>query len=223
MPSTPAPGRPLAVRDGLTVPYVTLWSGERHISLTDLWLHNGGLRYANEGPWDRDARRGLRERWEGGYGDGEPLWRSVHSERQRTAMEHLLCQVCAHPADRTNKGTLFLVPGSATASHLEETRTSQPPLCLPHALIARTQCPRLRRSHTALRARKTSLWGLHGIAYVTRPRPAHRPTNSLAVDQTCSVAYGTPELTYVLGSQLIRELRRVTVVDLDEEAARLGI
>ncbi|MFK8844940.1 hypothetical protein [Streptomyces sp. Ac-502] len=46
---TPRPQRPLAVRDGRTVPYITLWSGERHTSLVHLLLDTGGLRYSDEG------------------------------------------------------------------------------------------------------------------------------------------------------------------------------
>ncbi|WP_158812900.1 hypothetical protein [Streptomyces rimosus] len=220
MDTTPTPaGRPLAVWKGLTVSYVTPWAGERNISRDHLLLDNGGLRYSDEHSEDRDPRGGLWERWDGTYGDGAPQFGPFNSERQHTAMEHLLCQVCARPADRTTKGYLFLEPGRATVSKLEGSRTVQPPLCLPCALIARAQCPRLR-NYVALRARKPSVWGLYGTAYVSCPRLAQRPTSSLAVDRECSVAYGTPELPYVLGNQLVREYRRVTIVNLDEEAAR---
>ncbi|MFK8844941.1 hypothetical protein [Streptomyces sp. Ac-502] len=40
------------------------------------------------------------------------------------------------------------------------------------------------------------------------------------MDTLGQIAYGTPELPYVLGHQLVREFRRVTIVDLDQEAAQ---
>ncbi len=216
--------RPLAIRRGLFVPYVTAWSGEREVSRAQLLLDTGGLRYRSEHSEDRDCLGGLWERWTGDYGDGAPLWRAVNSERQRTAMEHLRCQVCAGPASRTSKGVLFLEGGrtSAAAARLEEGTVAQPPLCLPCAPVARRQRPHLRRRCIALRAKKYPVWGVLGAVYTARRPLGPRPTDQLVLDAEVPVAYGTPALRYVLASQLLRELRRVMVVDLDAELKAAG-
>ncbi|MFH8980343.1 hypothetical protein [Streptomyces varsoviensis] len=43
------------------------------------------------------------------------------------------------------------------------------------------------------------------------------------LDTEAPVAYGTPAPRYVLAGQLLRELRRVTVVDLDAELRAAGL
>ncbi|RSO26421.1 hypothetical protein DMH15_29555 [Streptomyces sp. WAC 06725] len=222
MHTTSAPGRPLAVWGGLTVPYVTAWSGERDVSPAGLVIADGRLRYQVEGPEDRDRRGGLWERWTGDYGDGAPCWGKVAPERHRTAMEHLLCQICAHPASRTKLGYLFLARVRATVGELERRIIGEPPLCLGCAVTAREQCPQLRRAYTAMRVRKCAPWGMGGTAYV--PRPGHQSDpRPVVADATVQLAYGHPTLRYVLGKQLLRELRRVTIVDLDKEVAGLAI
>lgn len=211
------PFRPL-VWDGRTVPYITRWSGEANVSLPDLLLFREGLRYKEEFAEDRDRYRGLWERMAGCYGDGEPQWRKVNSERQRTAMEHLLCQVCAGPASRTSRGVLFLERGRVSAAaDLEENQTAQPPLCLPCAQEAREQCPRLTRHCIALRARKVPAWGVFATSYVPRQPGMPLPTGALAFSEEVHVQYGTRDLPFVVAGQLLRTLRRVTLVDLDEE------
>ncbi|MFE7116543.1 hypothetical protein ACFU99_14140 [Streptomyces sp. NPDC057654] len=220
-----AVSRPLAVRQGLVVLYVTAWSREREVSRADLLLDAGGLRYRTEHTEDRDQRGGLWERWRGGYGDGDPLWRAVNSERQRIAMEHLRCQVCGGRASHTGKGVLFLEGGrmTAAAARLEEGTVAQPPLCLPCAPVARRQCPHLRRHCIALRAKKYPVWGVLGAVYAARHPRGPRPTDQLVLEHEVPVAYGTSALRYVLASQLLRELRRVTVVDLDAELRAAGL
>lgn len=213
------PSRPLLTRKGLTVPYITAWSGEREISRSSLLLDMGGLRYREDHEEDRDRLGGLWERWTGDYGDGEPQWRAVNSERHRTAMENLRCQVCCGPASQTGKGWLFLDRGPATAATLERTISAQPPLCLGCAPVARDRCPNLRNRCVAFRAKKCPVWGVLGTAFVARPRLARRPTDQLEVEKVVRVPYGTRELRYVLASQLLREMRRVTVIDLDVELA----
>jgi hypothetical protein len=207
---------------GRTVPYITRWSEERDVSLPDLLLHRDGLRYKEEFNEDRDAYRGLWERTAGGYGDGEPEWVKVTSERQRTCMEHLLCQVCAGPASRTRQGVLFLERGRGrgeSAADIEDTRTAKPPLCLRCARKAREECPQLRHRCVALRARKTPAWGVFGTAYVPRRRGV-LPTDQLVFSEEAHVPYGTRDLPFVVAGQLLRELRRVTIVNLDEELRR---
>lgn len=203
---------------GRTVPYITRWSGETDVTLPDLMLRPNGLGYVQEFTEDRDRYRGLWERMAGCYGDGEPRWRMISSERQRTAMEHLLCQVCTRPASRTSKGVLFLEQGRVRATaDLEENRTGQPPLCLPCAQQAREQCPRLTRHCIALRARKVPLWGVYGTVYAPRHRGMPPPTRALTFSHEEYVQYGTKWVPYVVAGQLLRTLRRVVQVDLDEE------
>ncbi|MFJ6212156.1 hypothetical protein ACIQGZ_02290 [Streptomyces sp. NPDC092296] len=159
----------------------------------------------------------LWERLSQAVGAGRPVYRVMHPDRQRRAMLELLCQICGGPASRTSRGWLFLAnrtgPELAAAGGAEEMLTAQPPLCLPCAGIAVRQCPSLTGRHTAVRSRKPSLWGVWGSVY----RPGGRVLEE--VGEGASLPYGHPGTRWLLASQLIRELRRATPVDLTTELA----
>ncbi|MFE7302794.1 hypothetical protein [Streptomyces sp. NPDC057579] len=225
--TTPVPPtayrRPLVEwRGRRPVPYITAWSGEVDVSINDLRYGARGLIYANELPSDRDQRGGLWERWVDDYGTGEPAWRNVHSERQRTCMEQMWCQVCARPASRTHKGYLFLAGGPATLGDMEGTPNGQPPLCLECAPTARKLCPHLRES-VAFRARKAPVWGVLGSLIALERSRLNPEAVRLRRSVPEFVKDGSRERPFVLGSQLLREMRRVTVVDLDAELAAAGL
>ncbi|MEU4970021.1 hypothetical protein [Streptomyces smyrnaeus] len=212
-------------RDGRTVPYITRWDSEQNISAQQLFLSSERLSYIEEDAEDRDRSGVLYERTSGDYGTGNPEWRQIHPLRQRHAMTDLLCQVCAQPPSRTKKGWLFLIPGRATPTALatlEGQPTTHPPLCRPCAKTALEQCPRLKHV-IAVRARKCPLWGVLGVVHLPASPGMHHPATR-RLDAT-TVQYGTRTpgglLTtrFILASQLLRQLHRVTVVDLDAELA----
>jgi hypothetical protein len=202
------------VQNSRPIPYVTSWTGESSASKKQLRLGPRGLYYADEVPGDRDAQGVLWARTAGAPGEGRPKFKQVHSLRQREAMLHLRCQVCAGPASRTRAGVLFLdTQPAADAAEVEDTLIAQPPLCLPCAALALRYCPSLGRGHVALRARKPSLYGVFGAAYL--------PTRKglVAEPEPMTLAYGTPAVRHVVAAQLLRQLRRVTFVDLGAELA----
>ncbi|RKN09114.1 hypothetical protein D7319_14270 [Streptomyces radicis] len=150
---------------------------------------------------------------------GKPRWREVHPGRQRETMMYLRCQVCAGPASRTELGCLFLHTrpphGTVEPGWPEGVLTTQPPVCLEHAVMASRQCPHLTDAgYVALRAKRPRLYGVFGHAYTfdrRRGRVRHVPSDG-------ALPYGHPAARWYLASQLVRELRDVTVVDLDTEA-----
>ncbi|ORT61931.1 hypothetical protein [Streptomyces sp. CB03238] len=212
------------------VPYITARHGEEADSLSNLSLRPGGkgLFYLNEGPGDRDERGVLWARCsQSRYGNeitGRPRWRDVHPSRQRECMEDLRCQVCVQQPSRTAQGYLFLAtqqddrPTDSWEGHL----TAQPPLCLEHAKAAVEQCGHLvRAGAVALRVRVPRLYGVIGVLY--RTGSDGRPeTVEFDGESACTpLPYRNRRLTpWFLASQLVRELRGVTVVDLEEEADR---
>lgn len=213
------------------IPYITARRGEDPDSAAMLGLRpgGGGLCYLDEGPRDRDDQGVLWARCsqtrEDGWPVGPPRWGAVHPSRQRETMSGLRCQVCVvQPASRTASGYLFLAPrpeGSVGADWAEGARTWQPPLCLECAALAVKQCGHLARvGAAALRVRVPRLYGVIGTLYTTGPgmRPVPVKVSDEAEDRPLS--YKERLLRpWFLASQLVRELRGVTVVDLEQEVA----
>ncbi|WP_078971080.1 hypothetical protein [Streptomyces chattanoogensis] len=211
------------------VPYITTRVGEEPASAATLGVRpgpNGGLYYADEGPRDRDARGVLWARCSqsrlGNTLHGKPRWRDVHPARQRECMEKLLCQGCVQQASRTSLGYLFLAsppPDTTSNDWVEGYRTAQPPLCLEHAVIATEQCGHLlREGVVALRSRVPRLYGVLGMYYQSRGLQAPEPVKPDAEDDVPPLSYRDRRLIpWILASQLVRELRGVTIVNLEEE------
>ncbi|AYG81937.1 hypothetical protein DWB77_04104 [Streptomyces hundungensis] len=142
--------------------------------------------------WARTDRPPLKDR----SPQANPIYSSMDPERQREAMFDLLCQVCSMPASRTEEGWLFLDwrTSQDPPSWPEGSLTNMPPLCVQCAHVAVEQCP-FARKFVPLRVGQPRLWGVSGVQY-------------------------RPIATGVLASQLIRELCKVTVVELPEPSPR---
>ncbi|MFJ5307465.1 hypothetical protein [Streptomyces sp. NPDC088350] len=208
------------------VPYITARQGEQPDSLSNLGLRPGGkgLFYLNEGPGDRDERGVLWARCsQSRHGNdvvGTPRWRDVHPSRQRECMEGLRCQVCVQQPSHTQLGYLFLAAQHEAGSTdgWEGCLTAQPPLCLEHAKAAVEQCGHLVRAGTvALRARVPRLHGVIGALYRAGADGRPEPVEFDGKLAQTPLPYRHRQLTpWFLASQLVRELRGVTVVDLDD-------
>ena len=217
------------------VPYITFREDEEPVSVAMLGAMppggpRDGLFYVNEGPGDRDERGVLWARCSqnrnGSTVLGKPRWSDVHPSRQRECMEQLLCQGCARQPSRTSLGYLFLASPPrdvSSAEWVEGYRTVQPPLCLAHAKIATERCGHLlREGAVALRARVPRLYGVLGTYYEFKgflpPEPAEIDPEVVNVP----LSYRDRRYTrWILASQLVRELRGVTIVNLAEETARV--
>ncbi|OIJ86421.1 hypothetical protein [Streptomyces colonosanans] len=205
------------------VPYITAREGEEADSLLNLRMRLGPdgrprLGYMDEEPPDRDLRGTLWARYSQSLGSdkmptGTPQWRLVNPVRQRVMMGLLRCQVCTAQTKRTD-GVLFL----ETLDDLDFTRpvrTAQPPVCLEHARVAAKRCPRLRsRGHVALLATRFPIYGVIGTAYQWHGAGGIRAVS----DAGSHFPYTHPQIGWVLGSQLVRELRDYQVVNVDDLA-----
>lgn len=214
MPSFPSASRRRAVdydprRYGYgVVPYITAWSEEKARVHPPVVIRpdGGGIGYATETLGDRDLRGVLWHRVAYRLGEGKPLFGNVHSTRQRTAMRHLLCQVCARPADENRKGVLWLLPDLRTQvpTWPDWIDVTEPPICRPCVELSTRLCPRLRRSHTLFRARTHDVTGAWGSRYLpTRPTPTHIGDD---------YAYFTePVIRWTRARHLTRTLRKCTI------------
>ncbi|ANW18441.1 hypothetical protein [Streptomyces clavuligerus] len=183
------------------VPYITTWSSEQTIP-TRIVTRGAGIGYADETLYDRDADGVLWARVSSSPGRGRPEFGQVHALRQRRAMRKLLCQVCGKPADRDERGTLWLL-GEPEPDLI----TPHPPLCMPCALHSLRVCPHLRRRHVALRARSCTPAGVHGIVY--------RPGRPLPEIETYGgLLHGDPRIAWTRASQMLMRLEECTVVRL---------
>lgn len=199
------------LRQSGLVPYITRWSAERGPGIRVV-AKNGGIGYADERPYDRDTNGILWTRVPSMPGKGRPEFGKVHALRQRRAMEALLCQVCARPADRTGGGVLWMLGESpvgpdGSGAEFDELITAQPPLCPPCAVRSSHACPHLRRRCTILRARSFDLVGVRGVLY--RPgQPAPVPRDA------AGVGFDDPRIRWIRAGQCLMRLRGTSVVGL---------
>ncbi|MGC0407705.1 hypothetical protein RKD31_000948 [Streptomyces sp. SAI-163] len=207
----------------LVVPYITARTGEQADSLLNLRMGRGPggrprLGYVDEDPRDRDLRGVLWARYSmslDAFGNpcGTPQWRLVHPHRQRVTMSLLRCQVCVVQLRRKD-GILFLDTAGDQADYDGPVKTAQPPVCLEHARVAADRCPRLRsKGHVALLATRFPMYGVIGHAYQYGGNGLQALSN---VDSP--IPYSHPQIGMFLASQLVRELRDYTIVNLDDLA-----
>ncbi|WP_329364794.1 hypothetical protein OG896_11710 [Streptomyces sp. NBC_00669] len=200
------------------VPYITTWSAEdRTAGAVTLRPDRCGIAYLDETPHDRDREGALWLRTGLARGRGRPRFGAVHPARQRRAMRLMLCQVCAGPADRDERGVLWLLgddhddwPGWP-----EEMGATHPPVCRPCALASLRLCPYLRRTHTAVRVARPRLGGVHGMLYGPPSGPGEVRPQPLG---PALVPYGDSLIPWVLASQLAMQLRDCTPDHLDPDA-----
>lgn len=133
------------VRNGLVVPWVTIWTAE---------FETDNLIQVAMGPDGLVGTRGVRRQ----YGflcidvgnayqhRGDPVWKGTSSARQRACMTHPRCQVCGN---RIKGAPEWIVPGGFGWFPEElfgPRATKQPPLCVPCADVADSWCPHLRHT-----------------------------------------------------------------------------
>ncbi|MFI2210506.1 hypothetical protein [Streptomyces sp. NPDC020141] len=188
------------------VPYITRWTGESP-SKVRVVVRGGRLAYADERTYDRDPRGVLWRRIPSTPGKGQPDFGAVHALRQRLAMANSLCQVCGSPADRDERGILWLLgeASDAPGSWPQGLETAHPPVCRPCATLATRACPHLRQRHVALRVQSWTPAGVHGALHRPGPRP-------VAVD-AAGVPFDSPAIRWVIAGQLIARLDRFTLID----------
>jgi hypothetical protein len=201
---------------GMVVPYITAWSSERGIPSMVITRPWSSIGYLDETAEDRDERGVLWRRVRSNPGLGRPRFGDIHTPRQRHAMRHLLCQVCAGPADRTEAGVLWLLkdhrgdwPGWPNGMGV-----SEPPVCLSCAQLARDSCPALRRTgHVAIRVARCPVDGVYGVLY----RPGRVYPTTISTGQQIVIPFDDPAVRWVLAVNLVRELTGCTIIDLDTE------
>lgn len=214
-PATRSPQyNPTMLGGSSVVPYIGSWTGEERPEPRIIRRRQGGIAYADETLLDRDDWGVLWTRTTARIGVGRPLFKQLHPRRQRRAMLDLLCQVCAQPADHTDHGSLWLLPGSKIreGEGLTSILTIYPPLCSACARISVSMCPALRQGYALLRARSRVV-GVTGVVF----RPVY-PFPRLVIDDDYPdvVSFDDPMLAWTLACQLARELVDVTVIDLED-------
>jgi hypothetical protein len=193
------------------VPYITAWSSERGRPVT-LVTRGSGLGYADEVPYDRDRYGILWRRVGISPGKGRPTFGTVHSIRQRRAMQRVLCQVCSDIMKDDPEGVLWLM---GTDEYEQDPwpapiDTPHPPICLPCAELSIRACPFLRTQYTALRVTGYHLSAVYGALH----QPG--PLGPEPID-VCSVALDDPRTRWMQASQLLTRLTEYRIVDLDAE------
>ncbi|WP_156757419.1 hypothetical protein [Actinokineospora pegani] len=190
------------------VPYVTAWSSEARPRRRVVPRSTGaGIAFADERPSDRDRRGFLWDRFKLAYGKGKPMFGAVHPGRQRHAMDKLLCQVCAQPADRNTDGVLWMLQDHRDdwVGWPNRMGVTEPPICAPCVEVSRQRCPALRRSHALVRVNTMPVTGVHGTRYV--------PTGEgVAPGKSGPIDFGA-DLRWVLATHLVREFRDAVIVN----------
>ncbi|MCM1964815.1 hypothetical protein [Streptomyces sp. G1] len=217
----------------LVVPRLARWSKDRTRGQVVVRRRDGkGIGFLDEGPGDRNAQGVLVNRgWiHAPAGQrGVPRFKSIDDRYQRRAMRKLLCQICPDPADRDERGVLWLIDrahGSDRPSWPEGHITGHPPVCLRCAVISDLQCPALAsRGYVAVRVRNPVPHGVSGALYEALPggpaltvdgltglRVVHNPVVAQWDDREA--------LPWILMGEATMTLNGCTVVDLREEYER---
>lgn len=200
------------------VPYVTARSEERLLPCRLVHRRAGGLGYADETPHDRDSFGALwvRPRLLAKRRRGEPRLQDIHPYRQRRAMDHMLCQVCARPPADPAGPHLFLLRGTGGPIR-EGERTASPPVCVPCAALSVQLCQALTRDRwVAAWVQHTPAWGVRGTVHDPRTL---QPLPGRYMER---VEYGSPLAAWTVAARLVVELQGVTAADLEREWAALG-
>ncbi|WAX81272.1 hypothetical protein [Streptomyces sp. KMM 9044] len=150
------------------VPYVTARSEERLLPCPLIRRRVGdGIAYTDETAYDRDSFGApwVRPQLLPKRRRGEPRLKDIHPYRQRRAMAHMLCQVCARAPEDPDGPQLFLLRDT-NGPIREEERTASPPVCVPCAGIAVQECHALRGGRwVAAWARHAPAWGVYGTIH----------------------------------------------------------
>lgn len=200
------------------VPFIASWSAET-TAQPEVTMRRGRLAYANERPWDRDSNGILWRRVPSLPGKGKPQYGKVHLLRQRQAMDALLCQVCGQPAkkDATPEGILWLLNEDPDdlSTWPADMVTGHPPTCLSCAWLSVHACPHLRKQYTAVRVRRLSLSGVHGVLYrPSFPAPVLHGVGGLD--------FGDDRMPWMQAAQLMMCLDEFKLVDLEAEYRAYG-
>ncbi|MEU8528861.1 hypothetical protein AB0C77_25225 [Streptomyces sp. NPDC048629] len=193
---------------------MTSWSNEDEIH-TPIIQRGNGIAYRDP-VWDHHARDGSLVLWRQqklAQGKGKPVWMGIHFARLRRAMDRLLCQVCAQPAEDTERGTLFLTGNTPRGPIKDRELTTHPPVCLPCAAESVAKCPHLLRGFVAARVAEVRPWGVGGTRYVpgllsSRPMPLPEPER---------MSYDDDRIGWMHASHPFVELLGCRPVDLTEE------
>ncbi|MFD7874473.1 hypothetical protein ACFV5G_10250 [Streptomyces sp. NPDC059766] len=194
---------------GRPVPYITPWSREKVTQPAPVaTLH--GIAY----PGPTAGSRGgyddvLWQYWGSHPGAGEPLWSEVHGPRQRHAMRKVLCQVCGGPADRDERGWLWLLEDERDSGPTwpDGEMTTHPPVCRLCAPLAARLCPHLRRKGAvAVRVAEVIVDAVYGHRYHHGPFGLYAGKADVFLTSSWSIRW-------VVGNQLVASLAQCTVLD----------
>lgn len=184
---------------GRPVPWVTRWSEEVHPQRHEISIErreDGGLRarYPDRNLENRDKFGVLWQKEGIAPGKGEPLWKEVHTYRQRTCMLKSKCQVCGN--EITDKPIHWLMPLDtlqwlSDEVHTEATPvTTSAPTCAACVPLALDVCPNLKVAGWQLyHVLDWGVWGVRGMHHfmaggVVRRRNALVPYNLNGYEDT---------------------------------------
>jgi len=207
LPTSPEP--PQTGRQ-IVVPYITAWTEEKDPPVVLVERPGGGIAYRDETLADRDHNGVLWFRTPFRPGQGRPDFGRVHPVRQRRAMQRLLCQVCAGPANTTEDGVLWLLK-----DHREDwpmwpngMGVTEPPICLPCVRLSMRLCPALRKRAVVVRAGTFIVAGVYGTLY--------RADRSLSAIGPANVSFDDPAIGWIRAVSLVRELHDCAIGSITE-------
>ncbi|MCA1220049.1 hypothetical protein [Streptomyces sp. 8L] len=155
------------------MPYIAPWSTETVPAYqTILTASHAGfcLGYTDEFPIVDRHHEALWIRSKLAQGIGRPILSRVHPLRQRRAIKYFLCQVCGGDTfdddwSRWGERHLVVLPASEDCPIREGEVTTAPPLHLPCAIEAVSDCPHLRDGYSAALVGRMMSWGVAGIIH----------------------------------------------------------
>jgi hypothetical protein len=207
-------------QDGLTVPYIALWTGETDNSPRPIVRRMGDgprIAYADETLYDRDQYGVLWVRQALAQGKGRAKFPSINAMRQRRVFSQLLCQVCAKSTLSKDSDRQLYLRKSTGRPIAEGETTHAPPVCAPCAPEAARDCPHLRRGYVAAWVEYSPTWGVAGVIY--DPRTLQPVREGDDGEGLTAVSHTNPDIRWTIAYRQMVSLHGVTPVDLAEFAA----
>ncbi|GCD99211.1 hypothetical protein [Embleya hyalina] len=202
------PKRTAHRKPAIPVPYVSTWSGEIR-DARDLQVDTLRISHLPPRPTDRDDHGVLWARYSSRPGRGRPDLGLVHPQRQRRAMELLLCQVTGKRGDVDEQRVLWLLEDHRGdwADWPNGLETTHPPMSRAGVEPSLQWCPHLRNGAVTVRVAASVVTGVYGTLWSIDPRT--RTTSSTAK----SLTFDSPHLPWMQARQLVRTLHGCTIVN----------
>lgn len=189
---------------GRPVPWITRWTSEVRSPRLKPWMSDDGFRLGYEDETPEDRIEGVLWQREGDSpGQGEPMWKDVHSHRQRRCQVEGRCQVCGEAIE----GVIpWVIPHRQYVMRISNSLTTDvAPTCNTCIDLALKVCPALNERSLIYDVRQYRPFALFGDLVESSIGPVTTP---LRLPEYSQVRHfqGEKRINGYLGNMMARQM-----------------